>query len=101
MLKGSLKQLGKSFDVEILKLDFDHNKVTKDNLLEINDEMILYLNNDIVSLYLILIKYNIEVYNITGLNITRFKTVSSLAINTYLSEPPDRGIIKNILILEI
>lgn len=85
LLKGSLANLGKAFNVSVIKSQFDHNSVNKDNLSDINHDMRLYLNNDVVSLYQILKVYIQEVYNKVGLNVVNHKTISGLAFNTYLS----------------
>lgn len=58
LLPVSLSKLAKQFGVEQQKLDFDHNKITKNNLLKFKDEVIKYCIADCILLYKVIVKFN-------------------------------------------
>lgn len=80
---NELDKLCKSFEVETKKIEFDYNKINKDNLYK--KESLIYLEKDLISLYQVLNKFYEYVFNKTSLNISNYKTISSLAYNVYFS----------------
>lgn len=112
ILPNTLRQLCLDFhlDPAFSKSYFPYPFVTKDNLNYIGPvpasnfwlntpsdfipsssswslqiECLHYLNNDIISLFLILTQFSHIVYDQCGLNITKIKTISSLAFHNYLA----------------
>ena len=112
LIPGSLDSILKSFDCKIQKGLFPYSFVNKDNLYYLGDkpsrefygnitgleykaipkdnwslkkETLKYLKSDIEGLLEALIKFKLSVYNKYNLNITKYKTLSGLAIATYLS----------------
>jgi hypothetical protein len=85
MLNQSLDKLCKSFNVKTKKLTFKYDIINKYNLKINKNQSLNYLKNDLISLYEVLIKFNLYVFNKTNLNINNYKTISSLAYNVYLS----------------
>jgi hypothetical protein len=118
MLKGSLDSLGKDFGASVLKGKFPHSFASMENLnyvgptpsIEHYDsitpeeysllktdkwsfraEAIKYLINDVESLREILLKFATEVYDMFSINITKYKTLPSMALAIYLSNYYDRN----------
>ena len=76
----------KSFFEDIPELEY--KKIAdefKDKIWILRDELLKYMKNDIVSLYQIIDKFSKEIYELENLNITSVSTLSSIALNTYLT----------------
>ena len=113
MLTSSLAKLGKSFEVDTLKSYFPYKFSTKDHLFykgdtpnviyyenisleeynklysnnwSFKDETIKYLENDLNSLYEILVKANRQVFKDYGVDITDNITISGLAVRILLKD---------------
>jgi DNA polymerase type B, organellar and viral len=72
---------------EYSELSSKYNKNNKWNLIE---ETKKYLHNDVKSLYEIIDKFGNEFYNIEKINITNVISISSLALNTFLTNYYDK-----------
>ena len=113
ILNDSLKNLGKSFDVSILKSKFPYKFALENNLFykgytpkfeyyeditlkEYNeiwsdnwsfyDETVQYLNNDINSLYEVIIKANKQIFLDYDVNMSDSNTISGLALRIFLKK---------------
>jgi hypothetical protein len=64
--------------------DIEYNKISTDNW-DLKKETLDYLKSDIEGLLEVIIKFSENVYNKYNLNITKFKTLPSLAMYTYCS----------------
>jgi hypothetical protein len=80
-----LKDLAKEFNVKTQKGEFDHNKVNIDNVLSdlIKDEVLLYIEGDISSLYECMMLASDRVFNKYNFNITDVYSTSSLAMKHF------------------
>lgn len=112
MLQGSLKSLGKNFGASVLKTEFPHKFATFENLSYVGptpsidnyenlstdeyeslltdkwsfkEESLRYLINDVESLREILLKFATEIYEQFNINITKYKTMPSMAFAIFLS----------------
>jgi len=115
LLNHSLRDLGKSFNVDIQKSIFPYSFVNEDNLnyigevpninyfdgvnqydfydyenkfnsnWSIKDETIKYCEIDCISLYQIILKFNELIFEHFKVNIHKYPTLSSLAIGIYRS----------------
>ena len=112
MLIGSLRSLGKSFGVEILKGYFSYDFVNENNLdyigiipdfkyfvnishdeydgitsynWNLKDEAIRYCEKDCISLYQIILKFNELIFEHFKINIHKYPTLSSLAFAIFRS----------------
>ena len=112
LISDSLENILKSFNCEVQKGYFPHTFVNKDNLYYIGDkpskfyfknipeleynnipinnwdlqkELIKYLKSDVEGLLDVVLKFNNNIYSKYQLNITNFKTISSLALAVYRS----------------
>ena len=112
MLNVSLRSLGKSFGVDVLKGYFPYDFVNKDNLdyigiipdfkyfvnishdeydgitsynWNLKNEAIKYCENDCISLYQIILKFNELIFEQFKINIHKYPTLSSLAFAIYRS----------------
>lgn len=56
------------------------------------EESLKYLENDLITLYEILVEFSKEIYNQFKLNITKYSTISALAFKIYLSNYMDTGV---------
>lgn len=81
----SLKQLAIQFDVQTKKGEFDHKKVTIDNVTsdEIKTEVMQYLEGDISSLHECMIKASNDIFNKYNFNISDVYSTSSLAMKHF------------------
>nr|QWO71407.1 DNA polymerase [Termitomyces sp. K2P1] len=69
--------------------DLEYSKIAeefKDKNWILKDELLKYMKNDIVSLYQIIDKFSKELYELENLNITSVSTLSTIALNTYLTK---------------
>jgi uncharacterized protein YprB with RNaseH-like and TPR domain len=110
LLPSSLRKLADSFDVEIHKGIFPYSFVNSSNLdykgevpdfkfynedsetkslyelidktkeWSLKDEVIEYLKKDLISLHQIMEKMSIDVFNSYNINITKYSTISALAL---------------------
>ncbi len=112
MLNNSLSNLGKAYDVDVLKGIFPHSFANASNLFykgvippitaydnlkteeyqamlshdwDFKEECLKYLKSDIVSLYLIMQKFIKEVHRLYGVDVTHAMTISKLAFNIFMS----------------
>lgn len=113
MFAGKLIDLGKDFEVGTVKSHFPYKFSVTENLFYIGvnpsidyyegitsetyddiylsywsfkDETLRYLNNDLFSLYEILIKANKQIFLDFNVHMTEFSTISALASNIFLKE---------------
>jgi DNA polymerase type B, organellar and viral len=49
----------------------------------LEDELLKYMKNDIVALYLIIDKFSENIFDLENLNITSLSTISSISLKTY------------------
>jgi len=123
LISGSLENILKSFNCKIEKSKFPYSFVTKDNLnyvgkkpsktyynnisdldylsipddnWDLKQETLNYLKSDLEGLLEVMLKFSNNIFSSYQLNITKFKTLSSLAIATYTS-----NFIPNNLILDL
>ena len=113
LLIGSLAKLGKSFNVKTLKSFFPHTVVSENWLTYIGitpdistfngfspeeyeglvsytwnlrAEVIKYCENDCITLFQILLKFNDLIYNLFKMNIHKYPTLPSLALGVFRSK---------------
>jgi hypothetical protein len=69
----------------------EYNELFKDDFIyDVRNETLKYLNNDLLSLLEIMIKFANIIYDEFGINITESKTISGLSMNIYLSNFYDK-----------
>ncbi len=112
LIPGSLDSILNSFNCKIKKGNFPHNFVNKNNLYYIGDkpskvyyksisdtdylripqenwdlqkESLDYLKSDVEGLLEVITKFSNNIYEKYNLNITKFKTISGLALAIYTS----------------
>ena len=127
LISGSLDSILKSFNCKIQKGHFPYEFVKNNNLYYIGDkpsinfynniseleyksistnnwdlkeETIKYLKSDLQGLLEALIKFNNNIYNKYSLNITKFKTLPSLAITSYFSSYIPDNLKKDIKVIK-
>jgi len=79
----SLAALSKMFNVPIPKGEFNHSKVTLNNLEEIRAELINYLTRDLISLSDIITTATITIFNNYSVDLSLVFSSSSLAIKIF------------------
>lgn len=81
----SLRDLAKQFNVETQKGEFDHEKVNINNVCDdnIKNEVLIYLNKDLSSLYECMVKASEHIFNKYKLNVTDIYSASSLAMKHF------------------
>ena len=82
---GDLPQYEYFDDLSLEEYNNWNEKIKKIGGYDIKNELIKYLKKDLKSLNEILIIFNKYIFNNYGINITKIKSISSLAINIYLS----------------
>nr|QWO71410.1 DNA polymerase [Termitomyces sp. T123] len=73
--------------------DLEYKKIEdefKDKNWNLKVELLKYMRNDIVALYQIIDIFSNEIYELENLNITNISTLSSLALNTFLTNYYDK-----------
>lgn len=118
LIPGSLKSLGKSYNVEVVKDIFPYKFVNSDNLQyngpipdikyfnqdpetineynllsktrkkynwSLRGETMKYLDKDLISLYQIIDKVWDDTFEVYGLNIDKFQTISGLSVGVFRS----------------
>src|SRR5258706_700911 len=127
LIPESLNNILKSFDCITQKGQFPYSFVNKENLYYVGDkpskiyynnisdldyesitinnwdlkkEALNYLRSDVEGLLEALIKFNINIYNKYNLNITKYKTISSLALAVYRSSYLPDNLIKDLKMIK-
>jgi len=83
ILNGSLATLSKIFNVPVQKSQFDHSKVTLNNLADIRSELIEYLNKDLISLVDVMIAATLNIFKIYQVDVSETYSASSLAMKIF------------------
>jgi DNA polymerase type B, organellar and viral len=78
-----LKDLAKSFNTNLQKLEFNHNLINESNLLKYKDEVIKYCINDSVLLYNIIKIFNEQIYSNFQVGLSSSPTLPSLSFRIY------------------
>ena len=83
-INSSLSKACKSYKLDVCKTEFDHNKMKSWEDVETHKtECLEYLKYDCFSLKELFEKFNSEIYNKFGLNITNYTTISSLGYDIW------------------
>jgi len=86
ILPSSLKTLAKYFNGEDgQKFEFDHTKINESNFHNYKEEAIKYCNQDCYSLFSIIERFSLLIYEKWNINISKYPTVSSLAYAIFRS----------------
>ena len=83
LLQNSLKKLGKSFNVDTLKSNFEVVKVNESNFISLKNEVIEYCKIDCKSLYQILFKFNNLIFENFNISIKNYPTIPSLTFANF------------------
>ena len=85
MILGSLRDLGKSFNVSDQKGNFDFTSVNENNLIKFKKDSTNYCILDCISLHQIISKFAKFIFDLFSVNIHRYPTLSSLAFAIFRS----------------
>jgi hypothetical protein len=85
LLQNSLKKLGKSFNTETQKGNFDTLQVNKNNFKDLKQEVLNYCIDDCKTLFQILVKFNNLIYENFNISIKNYPTIPSLTFANFRS----------------
>lgn len=93
--ENTLFYVGPTPDLYYYGEDFDKNDYIKSEKWDLRNECLSYLKNDLVSLYQVLHIFNLGIFINFGVQMTKSMTISSIALDVYLSKyyPQEKNVI--------
>ncbi|RUP50812.1 hypothetical protein BC936DRAFT_137628 [Jimgerdemannia flammicorona] len=83
ILPGSLFDLSVMFNVPVPKGSLDHASVTFNNLVDIQDVVLIYLNKDLISLLDVMLAASLHLFSAYHVDLSTVFSASSLAMKIY------------------